>query len=64
VAVNGRVAGVARAYQAEDDRSVRFSVLVPPAAFRAGRNEVAFYAAPADGPVATRLRGLETRLSE
>ncbi len=64
VAVNGRVAGVARAYQAEDDSVVRFSVLVPPAAFRAGRNEVAFYAAPADGPVATRLRGLETRLSE
>jgi hypothetical protein len=64
LAVNGRVAGVARAYQRDGEDSVRFSVLADPDAFRPGRNDVRFFAASVEPGVRVAPRKLETRLSE
>jgi hypothetical protein len=60
VALNGRVAGIGRAYAAEGDPVVRFSVLVAPAAFRPGRNDVRIFAARADGALRPPYRELDT----
>ena len=54
LAVNGRIATVAQSFSWEGEE--RFSALVPPKAFRAGRNTVDVLLVPRSGPPARLAR--------
>jgi hypothetical protein len=57
VALNGRIAAVGNTFSlAEGDEGEFFSVMVPPRAFRSGRNRIDVYEVSASGSL-TRLGG-------
>ena len=61
-AVNGRIAAVSVAYRNPGGGPVRFALLAPESAFRAGRNSVRIFVL-AGSPAQMRLAGLETSLA-
>jgi hypothetical protein len=60
-AVNGRIAAVSVAYRNPGGGPVRFALLAPESAFRAGRNSARIFVL-GGSPVHARLAGLETSL--
>ena len=60
-AVNGRIAAVSVAYRNPGGGPVRFALLAPESAFRAGRNSVRIFVL-GGSPTHVRLAGLETSL--
>jgi len=60
-AVNGRIAAVSVAYRNPGGGPVRFALLAPESAFRAGRNSVRIFVL-GGSPTHARLAGLETSL--